>query len=185
MKKTIILAALLVLLAGTSFAFDGQRKGFVLGGGLGFGYASVSADDLAGSEDLTNAGVALNFLIGYAWDEQNMIVFLRDGVVYSEKTIYGGSITLVQGFGGVGYFHYFGLPGKSFYVTGGLGFQDWTPLESGYEANDFGFGILAGAGYEFTPHVQIHGSFSYGKSSDIISDYTHFQFMLGVAAVAF
>lgn len=183
--KYVVLVLILALCATSAFGFDGARKGFVLGGGLGFGYASVSVDNEPQYESLTNAGVAGNFLIGYAWDEQNMVVFLRDAVVYSEQTIFGGSLTLVQGFSGVGYYHYFGLPGKSFYLTGGLGLQDWTPLESGYTANDYGFGILGGGGYEFTPHVQVYGSFSYGKTSDIIFDYTHFQFQIGISAVAF
>ena len=183
--KYVVLILILALCATSAFGFDGVRKGFVLGGGLGFGYASVSMDNAPGVESLTNAGGAVNFLIGYAWDEQNMLVFLRDGVIYSEETVWGGSLTLAQGFSGVGYFHYFGPLGKSFFMTGGLGLQDWTPLESGYEANDYGFGILAGGGYEFTRHVQVYGSLSFGKTSDIFADYTHFQFQLGVSAVAF
>jgi hypothetical protein len=183
--KYVVLVMILVLCAASAFGFDGARKGFVIGGGIGLGYATVSVNDVPGAETLTNFGGALDFLIGYAWDEQNMIVFLRDGVIYSEETVFGGSLTLAQGFSGVGYYHYFGLPGKSFFLTGGLGLQDWTPLESGYEANDYGFGILGGGGYEFTPHVQVYGSLSFGQTSDIFADYTHFQFQIGVSAVAF
>lgn len=184
MMKYMILVVVVVLCATSVFGFDGARKGFVLGGGLGFGYASVSMDN-SNSDALTNAGGAINFLIGYAWDEQNMVVFLRDGVIYSEKTWWGGTLTLAQGFSGAGYFHYFGPVGKSFFVTGGLGLQDWTPLESGWEANDYGFGILGGGGYEFARHFQVYGSFSFGKTSDPFDDFTHFQFQVGVSAVAF
>ncbi len=45
MKKailTILIMVMVALLAIPSFAFDGKRKGFILGGGLGFGSTSYS-----------------------------------------------------------------------------------------------------------------------------------------------
>lgn len=184
MKKSSVFLVFLMILAAQSFAFDGNRKGFVLGGGLGIGHAKVSVD-VSGADDLTNTGAAINFVIGYAWDEQNMIVFLRDGVIYSEKTIHGGSITLVQGFGGIGYYHYFGTAGKSGFITGGFGLQDWTSLDDDYESNDAGLGLLIGGGYEFTRHVQLYASLSFGKTSDPSFDYNHSQLMVTISAVAF
>nr|MBN2277733.1 hypothetical protein [candidate division Zixibacteria bacterium] len=184
MRKSCICLILMVLMLGAGAnAFDGNRKGFVLGGGLGFGpVAKVTHDDY---EVLNKSGLAMDFLIGYAWDEQNMIVFLRDGVIYNEKSIWDTDITLAQGFSGVGYFHYFGPVGKSFYIVGGLGFQDWTSLESNVDSNDVGAGLLIGCGYEFVRHVQVHGSLSFGKSSDPLFDYNHTQLQIGVSAVAF
>lgn len=185
MKKVVVFTVLIFVIAAINAnAFNGLRKGFVLGGGLGFGpVANVTAERT--NAELENSGLALNFLIGYAWDEQNMIVFLRDGVIYSEETIFGGSINLVQGFSGAAYYHYFGPVGKSFYVVGGLGFQDWSSLDSDYDSNDVKAGILLGLGYEFARHVQIHGSLSFGKTSDPIQDYKHTQMQIGVSAIAF
>jgi len=187
MKRIIIVAFLVPFVTASSvWSFNGRRQGFVLGGGLGFGpMAKVSVSNAPSGSDLDNSGLAINFLIGYAWDEQNMIVFLRDGVTYSERTIFGSNLSLVQGFSGVGYFHYFGQPGKSFYITGGLGLQDWTPLESGYTANDPGIGLLIGGGYEFTRHVQVHSSLSFGKTRDAFFDYDHTQLLITVSAIAF
>ncbi|MFH2050041.1 MAG: hypothetical protein ABIJ12_11400 [bacterium] len=186
MKKSVVVVSILILmLSASANAFDGMRKGFVLGGGLGFGPVAKVSIDVPNSTDMDNSGVALNFLIGYAWDEQNMIVFLRDGITYSEATIFGGSINLVQGFSGVGYYHYFGQQGKSFFITGGLGFQDWSSLDSDYDSNDYGLGMLVGGGYEFARHVQVYSSLSFGKTSDYYYDYNHSQFLITISAVAF
>ncbi|UCE23597.1 MAG: hypothetical protein JSU74_09870 [Candidatus Zixiibacteriota bacterium] len=194
MKPVRILTVALIILAmaSTASAFDGYRKGFVLGGGLGIGpVAKTSVDGFSGSYD--KSGLAMNFLIGYAWDEQNMIVFLRDGILYSEtwEVSFGGvlyfrdKINIIQGFSGVGYYHYFGPVGKSFFITAGLGAQDWTALDEDYDSNDYGAAILFGGGYEFARHVQVYGSVWFGSTSDNFYDYNHSQLMFTVSAVAF
>lgn len=81
--ETFILWAvlLLALAASTSYSFDSQRKGFVLGGGLGISavlHRSVNVDfyDLelgeAGEERI---GLGLHIVIGGAFDEHNMLVY--------------------------------------------------------------------------------------------------------------
>lgn len=114
-----------------------------------------------------------------------MIVYLREGVMYSEETVFGEDLLLVQGFSGIGYYHYFGPTGRSGFIKAGFGLQDWTPLDSDYDANDYGAGILLGGGYEFTPHVQVEGSLSFGKTSDDWFDYKHSQFSVAITAFAF
>ncbi|UCG61759.1 MAG: hypothetical protein JSV52_00265 [Candidatus Zixiibacteriota bacterium] len=193
MKSTRVLAVVLlvVLLASSASAFDGMRKGFVLGGGLGFApVANTSIDGLEGKYE--KQGLGVNFLIGYAWDERNMIVFLRDGAIYSETieltwgdVVFRDKINMAQGFSGVGYYHYFGPVGKAFFVTAGIGFQDWMSLEEDWENPDLGAGLLFGGGYEFTRHVQVYSSVSFGKTSDAFFDYNHAQWIITVSAVAF
>ena len=80
MKKILVFLAAVLLLSTSSWAFNGVRKGFVLGGGLGFAPAAKwSVDDYYMGMQLdtseTKAGVGLNLLVGYAWDEHNMIVY--------------------------------------------------------------------------------------------------------------
>jgi hypothetical protein len=182
MKRILMsLTLLIVCCTTTSWAFDGQRKGFVMGGGLGFGpVATVKVDDF----DESYTGIAINLLIGYAWDNQNMITVMRDGVVY---TIDFGSdkVTVAQGFGGIVWSHYFSHFDKGGFINLGLGLQDWSSLEDEYESNDPGVGVLAGGGYEFTRHVQIYGNFSLGKTSFQNIDFSHTQLTVGVAAIAF
>ena len=71
---TVILA---FVLAGSALGFDGNRKGFVLGGGLGFAplvhweLASSPSSDVSEGK----AGAAVQILIGGAFDEHNMLVY--------------------------------------------------------------------------------------------------------------
>lgn len=190
--RVLAVICLVIVLVSSASAFDGLRKGFVLGGGLGLGpLANTSIDGLAGEYKKT--GLATNFLIGYAWDEQNMIVFLRDAVLYSEtielvwmgNLLFRDKISIIQGFTGAGYYHYFGPVGRSFYITGGLGFQDWSSLESGWNSPDVGGALLLGGGYEFARHWQVHGSLSFGTTSDAFFEYDHTQMLFTVSAVAF
>ncbi len=186
MIKSLGIAVLLTItLVATASAFDGTRKGFVLGGGLGLGpVASISVDGLSSaSED--KSGLALNLLIGYAWDEQNMLVYLRDGVLFSVDVALGKSVNAIQGFSGLGWYHYFGPVGHTAFVVGGLGLQDYTSLDSDYESNDPGFGMLLGGGYEFARHIQVHGALSFGKTSFSVVDFNHSQIVITVTAIAF
>jgi hypothetical protein len=178
-----------ILLPVPSGAFDGNRKGFVVGGGLGFTpIASWSLNDF----DESNAGMGLNLIIGYAWDERNMIVY--EGNVCGYKQ---GNYRTSQGFNGVSWYHYFGPKGKSFFTAAGFGFYIYD-FEL-FDMNDPGLGYIIGGGFEFTPHVQIGLYLSGGQTSFSIDyrdaegnplsgpdiTYGHNHISLLVSAVAF
>ena len=186
MIRSLGLAVLLTIaVVATASGFDGARKGFVMGGGLGLGpVAHMSVDGLSSLSD-DKAGLAVNLLIGYAWDERNMLVYLRDGVFFSVPGVLGESVKAIQGFSGVGWYHYFGPVGQTAFIAGGLGLQDYTSLDSDYESNDPGFGMLLGGGFEFTRHVQVYGALSFGKTSFSVVDFNHSQIVITVTAVAF
>ena len=186
MKKLLgILTVLTLVLTSSSFGFDGQRKGFVLGGGLGFSPAanwSVDVPTFLGTLNVgeTNVGVSLNLVIGYAWDEQNMIVY--EGNVAGVSSDFFNQ-TLSQGFNGAAWYHYYGLPGSSAFTTAGLGFYVFDG--ENFTANDPGVGILLGAGYEFARHWQVGGYFSFGKTSDVGINFDHYHFSILLSGVAF
>jgi hypothetical protein len=181
MKLIRVLAVfvLVVVLASSAFGFNGLRKGFVLGGGLGIApMIRISLGDADNSE----VGPAANIFLGYAWDEYNMIVYESNVTVYEEN-----QISAAQGFGGASWYHYFGEQGKSFFTVVGLGFQYYEVED--FDANDAGAAYLIGGGYEFTRHVQVVLYLSGGKSSqDFIFtdiDYGHNHMSISVNAVAF
>lgn len=188
-RLTLCLVILLLIQATTAMAFNGKRQGFVLGGGLGFGPVAKATVDGLADDVIDKSGLAFNFVIGYAPSENDMIVYLRDAVVFSETFVFTESlskkVTFAQGFSGVAWFHYFGPMGKSAYVTGGLGLQDLTSTDSDFRSNDPGLGLLIGGGYEFARHVQFHGSLSFGTTSDLGVDFNHTQLILGISAIAF
>lgn len=187
MKTTTVVAVLLaIFLVSTATGFDGDRKGFVLGGGLGFAPVvkwSVEESFLGHTVlkiDETRAGVGLNLLIGYAWDEKNMLVYEGNAVGYASEF---GDQTIAQGFNGGSWYHYFGRPGKSAFTVGGLGLYSFDRENS--DQHDPGFAILLGGGYEFARHWQVGGYLSFGATSAHGLDYKHSHLSVLVTGVAF
>jgi hypothetical protein len=186
-KKTTIVAMLMAIsLVSTAAGFDGHRKGFVLGGGLGFApVATWSVEEsfighTVFSEDETRAGVGINLLIGYAWDEQNMLVYEGNAVGYSSENY---DQTVAQGFDGGAWYHYFGRPGKSAFTAGGLGLYGFNMEES--DNHNSGFGMLLGGGYEFARHWQVGGYLSFGRTSVQGLDYKHSHLSVLVTGILF
>lgn len=193
MKKiTVVTLALMSLLAVNAAAFDGQRKGFVLGGGLGVApvvkwEGTVDVYDQFGTKigtdvvDESNVGVGINILIGYAWDEQNMIV-AEGNVGGMESEILIGEPTITQGFGGISWYHYFGEMGATFFTVVGLGSYSFEVED--FEAKERG-GFLLGGGYEFSPHWQVGAYLSFGETKDVQGKNEHTTFNILVGGVAF
>lgn len=191
MKVKITIIMLIVLMASSAFAFDGQRKGFVLGGGLGMSPAFkweadvLVFDPLSGfyiaNIDESNAGVGLNLVIGYAWDENNMVVY-EGNVAGSNSDFFNQTIT--QGFNGATWYHYFGNEmSKQFFSTVGLGLYQFDG--ENFDYNDPGFGLLLGGGYEFSRHWQVGLYISSGKTSSGGTDFTHSHVNILVSGIAF
>ena len=180
MKNILIVCVLFILLASTAWSFDGNRKGFVLGGGLGFAATAKWEVDGLSIISESGSGIGLNLLIGFACDENNMIVYEGNVAGYKSDAV---DVNLSQGFNGAAWYHYFGLPGKSMFTTVGLGFYVFEA--DGYDANDLGGAIMIGAGYEFARHWQIGAYFSAGKTSDPIFDYKHNHVNILISGVAF
>ena len=180
-KIVIVIISALVLTAVSVSAFDGNRKGFVLGGGLGF--APVAKWNANPGPDESKAGAGANFMIGYALDEFNLIV--AEGNFSSYNSDYGA--TVYQGFSGACWYHYIQLPGKSFFTTLGLGAYnfDFEISGIGSGSNDPGFGLLGGGGYAFTRHFQVGGYLGWGKTKEPGYAYDHFHLNVLVDVVGF
>ena len=194
MKSCIILILLLltVLPAGSCFSFDGERKGFVIGGGVGIG-PKIRSSNASGWNQIDESGLATNLLIGHAWNEKNIIALLQQGV-YFTHSYYTGSMfgpdewkerNVSQGFIGMALFHYYGPAGHSPYFVFGTGLQYRIPLESDYDLHESGPGLLIGGGYEFMHHVQFYGSISGGTTTTELERYYHYQILFTFSAVAF
>ena len=184
MRRLALAVALVVLTAAGAQAFDGNRKGFVLGGGLGF--APVGAWKLDNTPaDEARAGIGLNLLLGYAWDEKNMIVYEGNVVGYTSNVfrLAGQNKTVSQGFNGAAWYHYFGRKGRSWFSVAGLGIYSMDV--EGFSANNPGAGILLGGGFEFAAHYQVGLYLSTGKTSDGPADFTNSHLSVLFNAIAF
>jgi hypothetical protein len=192
--QVVFLILILVCLAASSFAFDGNRKGFVLGGGIGL--APVSRFSV-GNYHEDGLGVGVNFVIGYGLDNQNLIVYegnvsYRNSELFSKtgwETEYffdGGTIgnqMIGQGFNGAAWYHYFTKKKNSFFSTLGAGVCILQTSDFG--SNDFGFGFLVGGGYAFSRHWQVGSYFVNGKTSNGYLDFNHTQLTILFGYIGF
>jgi len=187
---TALVVTLALMLSGSVLGFDGQRKGFVLGGGLGFTPAASWKVDIdyfgqgVVDYDENGAGVAVQFVIGGAFDEHNMLVYEGNVVGYNSDLF---DESIAQGFNGAAWYHYFGETGKSFFTTLGVGFCYYKVGD--YDATTPGGAILLGGGYEFSRHWQIGGFLSFGKTTDealgLEGTFNHSHISVIVSGVAF
>jgi hypothetical protein len=193
MRTSILVVALLVLvLAGSTPAFDNHRKGFVLGGGLGItpwaNWKGEPVPSFLDKYEETGTGVGGHLIIGYGFDDVNILVFNVNGTAYPSDLISGVDITISQGFGGVTWYHYFPTQrGGAFFTALGVGRYAFG-MEFEYQNfkveghTNPGFGMLGGAGYEFGQHWQVGMFFSagntsepYGSTVDIDYEHAHFS----------
>ncbi len=164
--RIIVLVTIVLILAGQVAAFDGSRKGVVLG--LGFGVSPMIEGSWGDpAENFEHSGFVVNLIAGYAFSEKDAVLLIQDAAIYTQtayREALDGSLTGwddrdLQGFWGIGYRRYFAPAGRSLFVTAALGIEgaddDW--------AIPSGLGVLIGGGYEITRHIELYTSFAVGK----------------------
>ncbi len=114
-----------LILSSSALGFDGQRKGFVLGGGLGGTYASYQNKDVTigwygsgGHLKESGPGFAANMVIGGGLDDRNVLALEINGVGYGDQD---SGHSMGQGFIGPVWYLYFRPSGRSFFTTVGFG----------------------------------------------------------------
>lgn len=182
----ILLAGLtLVVSTSSSFAFDGDRKGFVFGAGLGVGYVSIDrtieiSDGDEDSELDDGFGFATRIEAGFGHNQQMIYAFevrsrwfketYRVGYPGSGKNSSSNVLTLVGG-PTLTYFTEPSVP--SFFVGGGPAIVfvtdelNMTILSSGPRNLDaWGPGLVLKCGYEFSRHFDVSFEFVAGFPSE-------------------
>jgi hypothetical protein len=164
MKRFSAVAVAMLFLASAVqvWAFDGQRKGFILGGGLGLGITSFTEELGPFSTDRENKfSFMTDFKIGYAPTEQVEIY-------YSSKVAWFDyfGITAAHGYGTAAVSYYLVPQSPTFFLSGGLGFSSISaPFESNSDS-DIGFGFFVGGGYEFIRHFAVEVDLMYGQPTE-------------------
>ncbi len=186
-KRLVIgCVAALAVLPAVAGAFDGERRGLVLGGGLGVSpVARWSAGER--SENMVSPGMHL--FGGYAWNERNMAGYELNVAIYnsdsfnSDSWLGSGGLLTTQGFQGAVWYHFRGPPGRAFFTAVGLGFCIFD-RGGGYDSHP-GAAWLLGAGYSFTRRLQAGIYFSAGRTSDAGQDFAHRHLSLLVTGLVF
>jgi len=186
MRKSLLCVLIVIttlLLISNADAFNGKRKGFIIGGGLGPSFSTfketITIHDFFGSGTETEEsqrenkfGLRTNFKIGYAPSDLLEIYFtVKDSWFSSEVYFLGEStaedVIMASGFWGPGVTYYFKPEAPSYFITGGIGLSTLSlPFESHSEIK-FGGGLYAGAGYEFRNHFYVELDLGWGKPSSL------------------
>jgi len=162
MKKVlaVMLAGLfLLILSANAQAFDGQRKGFILGGGLGLGMTSYTLEfGTLTSDRFNKISFMTDFKIGYAPTDQVEIYYSSKGSWWSES-----GTTFLHSYGTAALSYYLLPQSPTFYLTGGIGFSSLAAPFENNTTTETGFGFFGGAGYEFIRHFAIEANLMYGQ----------------------
>lgn len=165
----VIVFVLVVVLTMPVLAFDGQRKGFILGGGLGFGLTSfsqtVESGGLKVTSDTENKGAFVtNFKIGFASNELLEIYYTSRVTWFGITNVYDQDVTVANGLSAFGMSYNLKPVYPTFYVTGGIALATWNlPFESPSPSTWTGIGLYAGGGYEFAKHFSVELDLLYGN----------------------
>lgn len=154
---TIILGlTFLFLLPGKSTAFDGERHGFILGFGAGYG----------GAKDgyLSNSGVSTSFKIGAGLNDQLLVYYSNQVVFYSEyHAILEKDAFRYLGMSSIAASYFLNPISPSFFFSGELGYGA-SGFNTGGSPTRSKLGFTVGAGYEFTRHVMLEASYMHAST---------------------
>lgn len=181
MKKLYALALIWLLVFSNLYAFDGERKGFILGGGIGAGYLSNSVSLNSFSDTDSRAVFLTNFKIGYApsntmeifyiskvsWWGENEIVSLL-GITAIAITVYVDNTT-----------------NTGWFISGGLGLSTLDAPSPNALESSIGFGLFGGGGYEFSSHWNLEVDLLYSTITDAGVNFNSFGVLVSVNFLAF
>ena len=170
MAVAVISAVLIITAVSDISAMDGERKGFVLGFGIGPAVTSFTQTLAYQGQELTSDrenkfGVGTDFRIGYAPSNKLMIYYTNKVTWLSIENVMNEDVIIVNGVGLLGVSYYLKPQTPSLYLTGTLGISTWGDYkEIGDAWSGFGFG--AGVGYEIARYWSVEGNVIYGKPGD-------------------
>lgn len=137
--------AVLLLTAGSGFAFDGQRKGKILG--MGFGLTPAAPRQVTRTATAYSPGWSFRMFLGYAWSDQDMITLnVSANTVYSSKDPNG--IDIGCHYRSLEYSHYFDPGHRSWFYKVAFGAVHW-------DWGDAKPGVGFGGGYAFLKGFQL------------------------------
>lgn len=163
----LIVGLLVVALAPGARAFDGNRKGFVLGGGVGGGTARLE-QELSGAlsgtlPSVTEGTLVTDFRIGGGLNEHWMLYY--DNQVWWGRTEFtSGKKGFGLGIGLVGVSYYLTADAPSWYFVGTVGVSSFGSSDD-YTAQT-GLGVSGGAGFEFARHWSVEAVAGWGSPEE-------------------
>ena len=167
MKKLILVSLTLLCVSNLGFAFDNKRSGFIIGGlgGVGVVIWNQSVNGFE-SDTETDIAVHVDFRIGGGFAGDRVMLYYWGAVnAFTMENVLGDEVVIGCGFNGLGLSYYFKPTSPSFYVNTGLGVSLWNALSEPEAGYWWGFGLMAGIGYEFSTHWSTEFGIMWGNPS--------------------
>ena len=180
-KFYVIMCVVVFILASANvFAFDGKRKGFIIGGGIGGGFLS-NKTSFGSSSNTESEGVFLTKLkIGYAPSNTLEIYYITKASWWGEN-----DMTLYVQLSAVGITKYLDNTSETgLFVSAGIGFAEFDAPFGDVDAST-GFGLIGGVGYEFSRHWSIEADLLYSKVEESGVDFDSIGVRVSVNVLAF
>jgi hypothetical protein len=178
MKKKIGLMVAFICILANLVAFDGNRKGFLLGFGGGVSSVSYKQEveffgETIKGPSVSEYGFVTDFKIGYSPANHIEFYYTSKTAWINLSNTYGDDIVIADGVGCIG-FSYFIEPKlksgewhPSFFLSGGVGLSSWSaPLDSDIDDSYKGVGAFLGFGYELAKHYRISMEYFVNNPSD-------------------
>ncbi|OGC94737.1 MAG: hypothetical protein A2W25_16120 [candidate division Zixibacteria bacterium RBG_16_53_22] len=173
--KMIWLIFLALATTANARLFDDQRKGPILGGGLGLGITSYTEPwKPSGWMDFSlhlavATSLQTDLKAGWGLDQQNEI-FITSKISWFSEDFNSGyqspskDITVADGLLGIAVTHYFNSQPPSFFISGGIARATWSSPFDGEFLNSLdGTGFFLGIGHEIKRHYCIEIDLLYGN----------------------
>ena len=183
MKKINILSIVIVFLFvyNNLYSFDGERNGFILGGGIGAGYLSNSASNDYNSNTDSRGVFLTHFKIGYAPSNTLELYYLSKVSWWGES-----DITFTLGLSAIAATYYVDSKTETGWsISGGFGLSTLSaPFEENLESSN-GFGLFVGGGYEFSKHWNVELDLFYSAISESGADLNSFGIQVTINGLAY
>jgi len=169
MKKASLLTVLVILIicAATQVqAFDGDRKGFMLNLGAGFGQGKVTVSDSGVSASLDATGFCTDFKIGAGLSPKTVLYYTNRALWYKPDPLVSAGLgeSLVNGMSAVGVTQFLNPQAPSPFVSGAIGIGVLT--DSDASESETGLGFTVGVGYEFAKSWIAEATYMHAKVAE-------------------
>ncbi|MBI9107809.1 MAG: hypothetical protein JEZ04_13765 [Spirochaetales bacterium] len=164
MKKTILTILIMLFISTSIFAWDGERKGFILGLSLGSGFEVHNGIqwDAIGPDTDSNASwaFAASPKIGYAFNNNIAVFYTRYPLTYDLKSTTGSDVGIISCTEALQVIYFLEDKAPSFFFGLGAGigyFFDQEVMDEpamNYSPNSLkGLGLMASMGFEPIKHI--------------------------------
>ena len=173
--------------------FNGERKGFILGFGTGFGSLNFTQEmsyrGSSTSASDSHLPLITNFKIGGGITSQLLLYWSAKVSWFSMDNTLNETVTITAGTGAVALSYYWKPQAPGWFVSSGLGYSSWdTPFED--EGKTWtGTGLFLGGGYEFNKYWNVEGGMNWGNpsttESGIEATTTHSTFFVTINVLGY